>query len=599
MLIDALFNYISEENTDYALMLTGDWGSGKSHFITYEFKDALKNKFKETKIVNISLNGLQNLEEIYPKILAEVISYSGKRGRITFGLAKILLDLDIEIPKIGLKSKTIANVLKNSSLLVSKETSFPDIILCFDDLERISKNLFIESVLGFIHSNFIEKKKMKVILICDESKITSKDYKEIKEKVVARTYLFKSDIKSLLPKLAASVSSDKEFLNAFKNEHATLINFFEKHEVKNLRTIKFILNILKMVITQKSDIPERILHKITYFILTYSNEYKLGSFSNESKPKLSDFNEIFLIKSFDRNKANQGENEKSYVERFYEKYVNLYDSDFIYVDSIANLILEGFLDAERLSTELSPYYPNSNHITALEKIVHFRDLTESEFQDSVNDVLKYIDNGDYSIRQFLQATLLILTFQENELLIKDPISSINKSKEILLGKIKNESFTSFDLMDRFGIYTGQDNPETLRKITLEFKDAIMQNLKSNLELKIEKFFQLLFFGDEIEAFKEYDKIRYENSLMTLIPTEHINSLLFKSSNRGLHLFNKFLQIRYIHYTNINELYFSEKSAFESIMKYLQDDKNLERSRLRKFLLYEILTQIEIILSKLQ
>ncbi|MDL5246382.1 P-loop NTPase fold protein [Leptospira weilii] len=602
MLVDALINYISEANTDYAVMLTGDWGSGKSYFISDEFKDTLKNKFKETKLVNISLNGLQTLEEIYPKILAEVIGYSGKGGRITFGLAKVLIDLDIEIPKIGLKSKTIANALKNSSLLVSKEHSFPDTVLCFDDLERISKSLPLDSVLGFIHSNFIEKKKMKVILICDESKIVSENYKEVKEKIVARTYSFKSDVKLLLPKLAVAVSNEKEFADVFADEQGTLIDFFGKHEVKNLRTIKFILNILKTVITQKPGIPKKLLHRILYFILSYSTEYKIGSFSSDSKPKLNNFTEVFLIKSFEGNKANQEDKEKSYVEKFYDKYVNLRDLEFLYVDAIADLILEGFLDANQLSVELAPYYPNakSKHILLLERIIHFEELSESDFQDTVTNVLLHMDSGDYSIDQFLQGTLFILKFYSEGLLTVDPTSSIIKSKEILLERIKETDFSDFELMDRFEIFMDQSKPEILRNISSSFRDAIADNIKLKNERKIKNYFQRLLSGDEVGAFRIYESIENEHSLISLFPDEFLYSLLSNASNKGLHLFKQFLRFRYLKYSNLKQLYPLDKEGFERLDKLLvQVERDLEESSLRKYILNEILTRVKEILLKLQ
>ncbi|MDO6384148.1 P-loop NTPase fold protein [Leptospira santarosai] len=600
MLVDALLNYISEENTDYALMVTGEWGSGKSYFIASEFKDVLKNKFKETKFINVSLNGLQSLEEIYPKILAEVINYTGKGGRITFGLAKVLLDLDIEIPKIGLKSKTIANALKNSSLLVSKETSFPDAVLCFDDLERISKGIPIESVLGFIHSNFIEQKKMKVILICDESKIKSDDYKEIKEKIVARTYLFKSDISLLLPKLAESISSDIEFLNLFNEEQERLINFIRKYKVKNLRTIKFILNVLKVVILQKPGIPKTIFHRIAYFIYSYANEYKLGAIQNNSKPKLSNYSEYFLIKSVNKSAINSEEKEKEYIEEFYSKYIDLRDSEFLYVDAIADLILEGFLDIGRLSAELAPYYSNSKpiHLKALDRIINFEKLSEVEFQDSVSKVINHMDYVDYSVDQFLIATFLIFKFIKADLLLIDPMPAINKSKDALLEKIKNPSFLQYDLLETIGIYLENDKPEMLKSIAFAFKEAIEESLRLKKVLDIRDFFRLLSEGDDINAFIKYDNIKHENSMMAIVPIEDITGFLSSASNDGLHQFKLLLKSRYLQYQNIKGLHDGEKETLERLSEFLKNKKDLEQRKLRRYLLSEIEMQVEAIRTRI-
>ena len=219
MLIQAVLTYIAEKQTDYALMINGEWGSGKSFFITNDLRTAITKAYPKIKLVHVSLNGLESPEEIYQKILAEVIGDSRAFTRIGFGFLKTIMDLDIEIPKIGLKAKNIAKVLKDSSLVVARETSAsPDMVLCFDDLERISSSLEIQSVLGYIHSNFIEFKNMKVLLVCDESKIDQMKYAVIKEKVIGRTHLFRLDIAEIFLSLVRAASTDEVFLRAMERE---------------------------------------------------------------------------------------------------------------------------------------------------------------------------------------------------------------------------------------------------------------------------------------------------------------------------------------------------------------------------------------------
>jgi len=55
--------YIDRPNTDYAVLINGEWGTGKTYFITnvIDWKDLCGT---DKKIIYISLNGLSSLEEI-------------------------------------------------------------------------------------------------------------------------------------------------------------------------------------------------------------------------------------------------------------------------------------------------------------------------------------------------------------------------------------------------------------------------------------------------------------------------------------------------------------------------------------------------------
>ena len=62
-----LDNYIENEKLKYAVLITGDWGTGKTYFI---------NKYCESKknIIKISLYGLNNISEINDKIIKTIFN---------------------------------------------------------------------------------------------------------------------------------------------------------------------------------------------------------------------------------------------------------------------------------------------------------------------------------------------------------------------------------------------------------------------------------------------------------------------------------------------------------------------------------------------
>ena len=66
-ILDILNKYIENPKMQYAILIDGEWGSGKTYFI--------KNKFvKDNKnIIYIPLNGMKNREEIDKKIYYKIL----------------------------------------------------------------------------------------------------------------------------------------------------------------------------------------------------------------------------------------------------------------------------------------------------------------------------------------------------------------------------------------------------------------------------------------------------------------------------------------------------------------------------------------------
>ena len=61
--------YIKLSNPQYAVLLKGKWGSGKSHFIN-EYKEHLKTN--EHKFIYVSLYGVTSYDEIETKFLETI-----------------------------------------------------------------------------------------------------------------------------------------------------------------------------------------------------------------------------------------------------------------------------------------------------------------------------------------------------------------------------------------------------------------------------------------------------------------------------------------------------------------------------------------------
>ena len=80
-IVDVIINYIDEKIYNYAVMIDGEWGCGKTHFIKERLcnelekheKDKAKTQkeYKPKGIIYLSLYGVNSLEEVSKQILME------------------------------------------------------------------------------------------------------------------------------------------------------------------------------------------------------------------------------------------------------------------------------------------------------------------------------------------------------------------------------------------------------------------------------------------------------------------------------------------------------------------------------------------------
>ncbi|WP_141709552.1 P-loop NTPase fold protein, partial [Brachyspira hampsonii] len=176
-------NYLAEKNTDYGIMLTGEWGCGKTYFV----KNLLK-LYKYKKLY-ISISGKENILEIVDDIYLSSLIKKFNSNDISLNTTKTILNnvsgILVDTIPIGKDiGKNILNILKEINKNIDK---LKNVFLIIDDVERISKKINIEDLLYSIYDNFISN-NVKVLFICNEEVlINNEEYNKIKEKIIRHT----------------------------------------------------------------------------------------------------------------------------------------------------------------------------------------------------------------------------------------------------------------------------------------------------------------------------------------------------------------------------------------------------------------------------
>ena len=232
-LIESIEDYIRKPYTDYAVMINGEWGSGKTHFWNNKLRQRIENiRNKDGKLyktIYISLYGINSIEEISKKIFLETNPMMSKT------LKKFVDNADgnviPEYVKTGIDIANLYGAMSTSpnQMDFSKLFSTNDKVLCFDDLERA--NIDIIDILGYIN-NFVEHDGIKTILICNEKELAIKfKNTNIEMKTLIATELLKEegialkddDNEPLVAKLDAKIKSVFDRTNAYERIKEKLI----------------------------------------------------------------------------------------------------------------------------------------------------------------------------------------------------------------------------------------------------------------------------------------------------------------------------------------------------------------------------------------
>ena len=172
-LVESILDYIRKPYTDHAIMINGEWGSGKTYFWNNKVKSKIESidiNGKRYKTIYMSLYGISNLDDISKKIFIEM------NPNLNKSIRKILDSRHMSsIPEYVKTGIDMANsfgfMAQNDKVDYSNFFDIDDKVLCFDDLERA--NVDVIDVLGYIN-NFVEHDHIKTIIICNEKELSKK-----------------------------------------------------------------------------------------------------------------------------------------------------------------------------------------------------------------------------------------------------------------------------------------------------------------------------------------------------------------------------------------------------------------------------------------
>ena len=250
-----LDEYLKMDTPQFAVMITGKWGCGKTYYIKERIKVWNKEKVrsgKDTivlKPIYVSVNGLSSIGSVVKKIKTALNPILYSKGavvakKVALTALQILTKSTVDLDKDG-AGEDLNSLLDAEGLLEVFKSDTSSIkgnrVLIIDDLERCKINL--DELFGFIN-DIVEHSNSKVILICDEEKLRevvkkeslSVEYDYFKEKLVGQTFALAVDYAAI-----AGTFIDAKGNKLLAANKALLLNLFVASKYENLRLIRHCL----------------------------------------------------------------------------------------------------------------------------------------------------------------------------------------------------------------------------------------------------------------------------------------------------------------------------------------------------------------------
>jgi hypothetical protein len=585
-IVDNLNFYLGLNFPEYAFLITGEWGSGKTHFIESFIKNP---KESNSKIIKVSLFGLKctsNIDEkifqeLHPVLGSKYAKFAGNifKGAINLGF-KIDLDSDGK-PDASLNSKFDK---VDFSEYFSKEGRNKEIVLVIDDLERT--DISTTEVLGYINY-LVEISKIKVVLVANEQFIlennNSDDYKRFKEKVVGKTFEVKHNIDEVLAEFLDE-SEDK----LLHKQLDVIRDVYTRSKCKNLRKIKqsiFDFGYLTSCISDEYLKNSMFYSNLVRTFFALSIEIKKGVLDEQS-----------LRKNTPLRRMIEPSNE---IEKIFEKYA-LNESYLYSGDLWAEILFKGNLESVNEVTSKLAFFINKQEVVppTWVKLWNFKELEQEEFSSLVKEIEDDIKNlKEDSLPIYLHKLALMLYFYKNKLITID-LPIFKKSVEKYICKYESSEHWKNKVLGDNSYFNGtgytyyneqdEDFIELSNLIRSKNKIAYEKEQKQKEVTTSEILVSSIELGS-LESLIEILLKNYESKPIfhNISPDLFVDNL-FNSKNSAINKFNQVIDERFSDNKTLNNepyyFYLRDESDFWSAIEKIIEIKLKQNQGLKKHIL---------------
>lgn len=635
-IVEVINEYINSDIYNYAVLIDGSWGSGKTFFVRNTLMVELEKREEERKrqnegdkvkkVIYISLYGIKSTLDISNSLYLELLSDRNKKENINISR---IVNSTIKIGADYLKSKGID--ISNFEEVIGGLINFKDYIIIFDDLERC--NCDINEVLGYIN-NFVEHDGVKVILVANEDEIgkcnesqnielkylvatnsnidyklekeriesifnldtNEKDkkpdvfalrdrcnelfgqnilYNRIKEKLIGITITYRPNLLEIERKLINSCINDnnlKEVLYTNLNDN---ISFAVNRNHINLRTYQFFLSKINVV---NKIVIEHYKKKEDYNLII--GDLVKACYKTCVLYKCGDYRWKWNDKNLYGEKSPIGESDILRLSIFAFKFLD----DFIINSKLDKNIMIKTIDSYLKEKKQELENPND----PLNKYSNWWGMDEKDLRIGIEEIIYKLKNGEYEISVFPKILIYFIKLNEigfEEELLNEVVKSMNE----LIDLEKN----IISLNEEKILLNEENNTKKYEELIEPMRKKIKEKNQKNEKDAINSVFDdEENWGNRIYAYNfEKDDLRIrKESFINKIDINKLKKALEESDVSNIVMFRYAIHDLYS-FSNIKDFYSDDAPNIKELKEYIKiiepDEKDLIKRTNLKWLLQKL------------
>ena len=564
-LVESILDYIRSDYTDYAVMINGEWGSGKTHFWNNKVRkkiESMQLNGRRYTTIYMSLYGISNLEEISKKIFIETTQLMDKNlRRFMNNNEQTTIP---EYAKTGIDMANLFGVTQNGDKVDYAEFfSTDDKVLCFDDLERA--NVDVIDILGYIN-NFVEHDHIKTIIICNEKELSTKlkssnlemktfiatylldrqgelnkadkpmvekiqdkiehvfdkanDYERIKEKLIGETFEYAPKFDYIINGILMRYEKNPDLIRFLRENTGLIISTFNKSGTRNLRILKHALNdfkkVFEMVNKSYPNTNNRVMQTMLIFTIAISFEIKAGKITKDKFVNIKDNEEYKSILVSSRILM---DNRQFYIKEFDNNYYYNFKAEYRFFKFIEYYVRTRIFDMKLFKENMETIRNtvDTENLPAYKRLLteEYWKISDDQFDNIIKEVVEQVKEGKLKLIDIVKLFAYFSYFSRKGLIEYD----LKTLKSIFFNGMNISSLTSqycpnvneelgkiaiddvAEDMDDVLKHFNNLNEQLLDKMHKEEADEIMKCIPMRMEQFYEKFDKKCM---DMPIFKYYD-----------------------------------------------------------------------------------------------
>ena len=444
-----------------------------------------------------------------------------------------------------------------------EKKDFKDIIVCFDDFERISDKINFKDVLGLI-SEYKEQQNCHIVMILNRSKMTTsvknnqnecgEDLGDKESESNVQEDKNKIELEKILSEYKDKIMDYEFYYDPTPEESFSIVSselkevyrdvasqYFAKHDINNIRVMRRAINALNDYHKYLENIEEN-HRKIKNLIL----KFILGISVINSMNSLSKVEQFFGVRNF------YGE-----LQDIYGLFKNMSNVDA--------LIFSRDVDYHQLSLNIFSYAKRSIiDVDEFKKIVG-RLIEREQFEETKNSIFNEYFNGIYDLQY------------KNSDFTNKLFGYLEENKERILEIIEIDSFLLY--IEKLGEFD-EKHKEKYHKFAIE---VLLKHLKSIFDNKQYEYFdtetinKMNGFDDQVKDL--YNELMYEKEKFKISSAENIIENIFMSKNPIPEVLSSKIKRE-----DLEKYCYANKDFVYSAVKFLHPDKHPEVKGLKNKIL---------------